>query len=192
MSKADILQSIRKRRPVFPVLSPDYFEPLSVALPGSLIEWFKRSLTAAGAEIIELKRTELDSHIAAAWPSILDFTQAEIRAEYPAAAPLDKLNKIEHALFAGNFGVAENGAIWIEDKDLPHRILPFITQHLILTLDAGKLVTDMQEAYQQFKLSDTGFGVFLSGPSKTADIEQSLVYGAHGAKELTVILLEEE
>ncbi|MDR3339559.1 MAG: LUD domain-containing protein [Candidatus Symbiothrix sp.] len=189
MTKVDILQSIRKRRPVFPILSPDNFEPLPVALPGSLIEWFKKSLKTAGAEIIELKNTELDSHIAAAWPTILDFTQPKIRAEYPASAPLDKLNKIEHALFAGNFGVAENGAIWIEDKDLPHRILPFITQHLILKLDAGKIVATMQEAYQQFKLNDIEFGVFISGPSKTADIEQSLVYGAHGAKELTVILV---
>jgi L-lactate dehydrogenase complex protein LldG len=89
----------------------------------------------------------------------------------------------------GNFGVAENGAVWLEDKDLPHRIVPFITQHLILALDTDKIVATMQDAYQRIDLKSTGYGVFISGPSKTADIEQSLVYGAHGAKELTVVLI---
>jgi L-lactate dehydrogenase complex protein LldG len=102
---------------------------------------------------------------------------------------LEKLAKIEHALFQGNTGVAENGAIWLEDKDLPHRILPFITQHLILKIAADRIVADMQVAYKQISLDKLGFGAFISGPSKTADIEQSLVYGAHGAKELTVIII---
>jgi L-lactate dehydrogenase complex protein LldG len=182
MSKADILQSIRKHKPVFPAVSYHFTEQ-PVLSSTELKDLFIQSLKAAGAEIIE------DT---SAWDNVLDFTQPAILAEYPANCPLDKLNKIEHALFRGNFGVAENGAIWLEDKDLPHRIIPFITQHLILKLDANKIVADMQEAYRQIQLKDTGYGVFISGPSKTADIEQSLVYGAHGAKELSVLLVSTE
>lgn len=36
-----------------------------------------------------------------------------------------------------------------------------------------------------------GFSTFIAGPSKTADIEQSLVLGAHGPISLTVFLLDE-
>lgn len=141
-------------------------------------ELFIKNLQAAGGEISEKMN----------YPGALDFTCEEVWKEY-AAAPLEELNKIEHAIVQGNFGVAENGAIWLEDKDLPQRIIPFITQHLILKLDTNQIVPTMQEAYKQIRLSQTGFGVFISGPSKTADIEQSLVYGAHGAKELTVLLV---
>jgi L-lactate dehydrogenase complex protein LldG len=139
---------------------------------------FIKNVQAAGGKIA--KETN--------YPGALDFTREDVWTEY-ATAPLEKLNEIEQVIIQGNFGVAENGAIWLEDKDLPQRIIPFITQHLILQLDANKIVPTMQEAYQQIRLNQTGFGVFISGPSKTADIEQSLVYGAHGAKELTVVLI---
>jgi L-lactate dehydrogenase complex protein LldG len=139
---------------------------------------FIKNVQAAGGKIA--KETN--------YPGALDFTREDVWAEY-VTAPLEKLNEIEQAIIQGNFGVAENGAIWLEDKDLPQRIIPFITQHLILQLDVNKIVPTMQEAYKQIHLSQTGFGVFISGPSKTADIEQSLVYGAHGAKELTVVLV---
>ncbi|MNW08326.1 Lactate utilization protein C [compost metagenome] len=47
----------------------------------------------------------------------------------------------------------------------------------------------MHEAYQKIADSVYGFGTFIAGPSKTADIEQSLVLGAHGPKNMTVFIL---
>jgi len=150
---------------------------------------FIESLKAVGADVLEVEKTAVEATIISLWSDAPDFSKPEIRAEYGASCPLEKLDKIEHLVLQGNFGVAENGAIWLEDKDMPNRLLPFITQHLILQLDAKTIMPTMQEAYRHIVLKDTGFGVFISGPSKTADIEQSLVYGAHGAKELTVLLV---
>ena len=150
---------------------------------------FINSLKTAGADVLEIEKDRVEATIISLWSDAPDFNKPEIRAEYGASCPLEKLDKIENLVLQGNFGVAENGAIWLEDKDMPNRLLPFITQHLILQIDANAIVPTMQEAYRQFDLRDTGFGVFISGPSKTADIEQSLVYGAHGAKELTVLLV---
>ena len=153
-----------------------------------LVNKFIQNVRAAGAEVIF-------SHVEAAiplhrWPDMIDFTRAEIKFQYQILENNDKWTQIAHAFFGGRFGVAENGAIWLEDDDLPHRILPFIAEHLILKLKTGNIVPDMHEAYNKLTDRDFGFGVFISGPSKTADIEQSLVYGAHGAKELTVLLFD--
>lgn len=93
------------------------------------------------------------------------------------------------ALVPGTLGVAENGAVWVSEAQLPHRVLPFITQHLALVLRADQLVGNLHEAYERIQPDDSGFGVFIAGPSKTADIEQSLVIGAHGARSLVVYLV---
>ena len=91
---------------------------------------------------------------------------------------------------SGTMGVAENGAVWLEESKMINRLLPFICQHLVIVLDASKIVANMHEAYRNIPLDKEGYGVFLAGPSKTADIEQSLVIGAHGARSLKVYLLE--
>lgn len=100
---------------------------------------------------------------------------------------IQTLDGIELAVIEAQFGVAENGAIWIEEKDMLHRALPFITQHLAIILNRKNIVATMHEAYG--KTEPTEYGVFIAGPSKTADIEQSLVIGAHGARTLTVLLI---
>jgi len=88
----------------------------------------------------------------------------------------------------GEIGVAENGAIWLSDEQIPIRVLPFITKNLVLIIDKKKIVAHMHQAYKQLKNLDYNYGVFISGPSKTADIEQSLVIGAQGALSLTIYI----
>ncbi|GAC1383288.1 MAG: LUD domain-containing protein [Hymenobacter sp.] len=104
-----------------------------------------------------------------------------------AGTPTEILAGIDLAVLAGEIGVAENGAVWLPEANMLHRALPTITQHLVLVLDHRRLVATMHQAYKRLP-GTGGYGAFIAGPSKTADIEQSLVIGAHGARSLVVLL----
>ena len=92
------------------------------------------------------------------------------------------------AVVRGVLAVAENGAVWIE-KNVRHRALYFISEALVIVVEKSAIVADMHEAYKIIEGRDYSYGVFISGPSKTADIEQAMVFGAHGARALTVVLI---
>lgn len=104
----------------------------------------------------------------------------------------DFLKDIHLTCLEAVIGVAENGSVWIPESAMGNRLIPFICQHLIIILKKDKIVSNMHQAYEQINTFEEGFGVFLAGPSKTADIEQSLVIGAHGARSLRVFLLDQE
>lgn len=90
------------------------------------------------------------------------------------------------------FGVCENGAVWITEQQMVQRASVFIAEHLIMLVKKESLVATMHDAYvriAQLHDSQYGFGAFIAGPSKTADIEQSLVLGAHGPRTMTMMLL---
>jgi L-lactate dehydrogenase complex protein LldG len=97
------------------------------------------------------------------------------------------LTDIDLAVVQGEVGVAENGCVWIP-QNVRQKAIYFISEYLVILLDKNNIVNNMHEAYRKIPFSDKGFGTFISGPSKTADIEQSLVIGAHGAKGVTVVL----
>jgi len=99
------------------------------------------------------------------------------------------LENIEVAIVNALFGVAENGSVWLTDTEIKIRALPFICQHLAVVLHRKDLVSNMHQAYALIGTNDYDFGVFIAGPSKTADIEQSLVLGAHGPKTMTVFVM---
>ncbi len=101
-----------------------------------------------------------------------------------------ELEKLEKVCIKGTLGVAENGAVWLYESQMMNRLLPFICQHLILVIDKKDIVPTMHHAYKKIDIAKEGFGIFIAGPSKTADIEQSLVIGAHGARTATIYVVE--
>jgi len=100
------------------------------------------------------------------------------------------LEGVDLAIIPGEFGVAENGAVWIPGSALgSQRAVYVISEHLVLVVAADRLVSNMHQAYERVKIERPGFGLFISGPSKTADIEQALVIGAHGPRSCTLYMV---
>jgi len=99
------------------------------------------------------------------------------------------LQNTDITILVAQLGVEENSSVWVTDKNIEVRVVPFICQQLVLIISATKIVQNMHQAYEIIGKDDYGFGVFIAGPSKTADIEQSLVLGAHGPKSMTLFLL---
>ena len=91
------------------------------------------------------------------------------------------------AVVRGEVGVAENGAVWVPVEGGRKAHL-FACKHLVILLDKECVVDTMHDAMKRVSLDKLAYGAFVSGPSKTADIEQALVMGAHGAMKATVIL----
>ncbi|RPA68050.1 L-lactate dehydrogenase [Cyclobacteriaceae bacterium YHN15] len=171
----------RNKRPLPEI--PDF------KVDGELMDRFKRSLLMNKGGIVDAKQLEefIDSH---QFKKVLSLSE-EFRSFANMDIPSDahQLADLDMAIISGQFGVAENAAIWLEERDMGLRALPFITEHLVIVLEKDQLVSNMHEAYERIGKGASGFGLFIAGPSKTADIEQSLVIGAHGAKSMRVILM---
>lgn len=98
------------------------------------------------------------------------------------------LNGTDVGVIKGEFGVAENGCIWIP-QTMKEKAVCFISENLIIILEKDRILNNMHEAYKQIAFNDYGYGTFISGPSKTADIAQVLVMGAQAARSVTVVLV---
>jgi L-lactate dehydrogenase complex protein LldG len=166
----------------FPDLAARFVEAVA-AVGGTVVRAADRA--AADRALRELPVHRTARRIASLAPGVGTST-------FDPAAVKDphELEGLDLAVLEGAFGVAENGAVWIEGASLPHHALVVIPEHLVVVLEAGALVADLQEAYARLELAARPrWGLFLAGPSKTADIEQALVIGAHGARSATVLLI---
>lgn len=190
MSKDKILQRIRQAKPeVLPLPEiPNFAVP-----PEVLPILFKENSEKLGSRVLlSASQLNLKEQAEQLFPEAKKIAsplpEVEANVDLSQIGNLHELADVDVAILRGQIGVAENGAIWVDEQDMQHRVLPFITQHLIIVLSQDKLVYNMHQAYAKIRVDDTGFGVWIAGPSKTADIEQSLVIGAQGARSLTVIL----
>ncbi len=192
MSKDKILAAIRKNKPAEVPL------PEMPSFPGreaGPVEAFVTMVEAGGGKAARAAGPEaLNITIKRLFPNAEKITSPlpEVKStiELGQIQSPAELETIDVTVINGQLGVAENGAVWATEEDCGHRVLPFITQHLAIVLNPEKIVCNMHQAYEQIQVDASGFGLFIAGPSKTADIEQSLVIGAQGARSLTVILME--
>ena len=189
-SKEDILARLRKHA-IEPVKRPEMtFEPLAYEHP---LEQFEKILQVAGASSVRLEAGQDVNEvirslypearsIASNLPGITCATVNPDLLEDPR-----ELDGTDVAVIRGEFGVLENGMVWVKQQTR-YKAVFFISEALVILLDRRRLVNNMHEAYAQPGCDDFGYGCFIAGPSKTADIEQALVIGAHGARAVTVIL----
>ena len=102
------------------------------------------------------------------------------------------LNGTDVGIIRGKFGVAENACVWVP-QTMKEKAVCFISENLIILLPKSQIVNNMHEAYKRIEFDETydGYGTFISGPSKTADIAQVLVMGAQAARSATILLMPE-
>lgn len=136
---------------------------------GASVAMFVRTLESVGGQAIVAER-------GASLPAVLERIAAE------AGHPVEAVR--------GRLAVAENGAVLVDATDLAARTDVVLPEHLVLVVPATAIVATMHEAVRRLPVA-AGCWWFLSGPSKTADIERALVIGAQGARWLTVVLMTE-
>ena len=191
-SKEAILSRIRAHirerygRPVLDDLdATSYPDPLAA---------FVAANEAAGGKVLEAAPgADLDTVIRKLFPeasaiasNLPDIHLANRNPDTVGSAA--ELDGTDVGIIRGIFGVAENGCVWIP-QTMREKAICFISENLVILLPKGEIVHNMHEAYKRIDLGEYGYGTFISGPSKTADIAQTLVMGAQAARSVTVILV---
>lgn len=188
-SKENILERIAEAQmPEYPypdfAFRPQHFEDRTAT--------FAERLRAAGGEVVEKEAGEkLDDVIGRCYPwarnIVSNLPEVTVSFNPDDAADARELVDVELGVVDGLFGVAENGAVWVR-QDIRSKALYFGATALMIVIPREALVDTMHEAVEWPDFRDFSFGCFISGPSKTADIEQALVFGAHGPMSVTIVL----
>ena len=190
-SREDILARVRKNQP-----PPQPRPPVRTfeAATGSVLENFKAALVRMGGKLADAPADgDLDALIRRLFPDAKVVCSAT--PEVVGNLPLDRvqhpgeLNDVDVGVVRAVFGVAETGSLWLTEKELRVNALGFLAQHLVGLLDPARIVGNLHHAYRERAHFDARYGVFMTGPSATADIEGVLIHGAQGVRSLTVVLL---
>ncbi|MEQ7801103.1 LUD domain-containing protein [Pedobacter sp. ASV1-7] len=191
-SREQILAKVLANQPNAQPLPAD----LSTAFPAANpLEAFATVLTNIGGNFVQVKdfnaiKDYINTHFAgqrivSTLPELEELSEQGWKNQDPHSYA-----NVDLAIINAHFGVAENAAVWITEDLMHQRAVPFICQQLAIVLSKNEIVQTMHDAYLKIGSADYGFGSFIAGPSKTADIEQSLVLGAHGPKGMTVFVID--
>ena len=191
MNKEDLLAKIRANiHTTYDMPSFDDVKGVQYADP---LKQFVEMSKTVGGKVVELEKgQDINEVIKNCYPDAKviasNLPEVTIANRNPdTVAEANDLNGTDVGVVRGMFGVAENGCIWIP-QTMKQKAVCFISEYLVIMLDRKQIVNNMHEAYQRIEFNSYGYGCFISGPSKTADIAQALVMGAQAARGVTVVL----
>ena len=191
MNKEDLLAKIRANiHTTYDMPSFDDMKGVQYADP---LKQFVEMSKTVGGKVVELEKgQDINEVIKKCYPDAKviasNLPEVTIANRNPdTVAEANDLNGTDVGVVRGVFGVAENGCIWIP-QTMKQKAVCFISEYLVIMLDRKQIVNNMHEAYQRVEFNSYGYGCFISGPSKTADIAQALVMGAQAARGVTVVL----
>ena len=193
-SKEDILKKYRANvREKFDMPTLDDIK--AVTYPEPLVQFIRMS-ESVGGQVLEIDEgRDINVLIRELFPDAKEIAsnlpEITIATRNPDNVGRARdLNGTDVGIIRGSFGVAENGCIWIPQQ-MKEKAVCFISENLVILLAKSQIVNNMHEAYRRVEFNDYGYGTFISGPSKTADIAQVLVMGAQAARSVTVLLMPE-
>jgi L-lactate dehydrogenase complex protein LldG len=157
-------------------------------------EDFGRALAAVGGELLpQVERAELGNAVR----SVITKAAGRHRASSHAASLLGEIpesaaephafSDVTLAIVTAELAVAENGAVLLGATTLPERALAWLAEEVLVLVSEGALVPDLVTAQGRLPVPPPHYLTWVAGPSKTADIEQALVIGAHGPRRLAVL-----
>ena len=165
----------------------------AVSYPDPLAQFVTMSKTVGGQVVEIAEGQDINAKIRELFPDAKEIAsnlpEVTIATRNPdMVEQASDLNGTDVGVIQGVFGVAENGCIWIP-QTMKEKAVCFISENLVILLKRTAIVNNMHEAYRRIEFNDYGYGSFISGPSKTADIAQVLVMGAQAARSVTVFLM---
>jgi L-lactate dehydrogenase complex protein LldG len=192
-AREEILAAVRAALPPA-VERPPALEPFeSEMVVGSLAEAFVAAASAAGAEVRRCERGSAGVALASLTAGARSaFTFASEPIPTDTSRDPHELAELDLVVCESSLGVAENGAVWLATSDSMARAALLLAQRVVVVVAERDLVRDLHAAYTRLDVRAHPFGAFVAGPSKTADIEQALVIGAHGPKAFTVLLVRDD
>ncbi len=164
----------------------------AITYPDTVKQFIEMSQTVGGKVKCIKKEDDVNKIIRELYPEAKVFAsnvpgiKADLNPDTVAEAK--DLNGTDVGILQGELGVAENGCIWIP-QTMKEKAICFISEELVILLDKKNIVNNMHEGYKRIRVPELGYGCWISGPSKTADIEQALVMGAQAARGVTVLLI---
>jgi len=195
-SREQILGSIRSHlaasRPYDPPES--LFSPTLTAAPSttSLVDLFKQSLEAVDGHCLVVQSEDELTQILKKFGPRIAISDAPILDRLGLVPSTANIFEIDVGISTAQAAIAETGTLVLDSARERHRLVSLVPPVHIAIIDASSIFQTLGEAlafiHQNGNISPAV--TFITGPSRTADIELTLTIGVHGPQELYVIVNE--